>query len=139
MPTRGRIPARRQTYGKAPKYPRGGGAIISARVPPDAPVAPNSALFVNAMGGWAPIIAAGLMAGAAWDARAEPAASHCGAEAITPGQVADIADGRSFRLDDKREIRLAAVEVPSDDASAPAARAALAGLLAGQTVILRSA
>jgi len=79
------------------------------------------------------------MAGAAWDARAQPAASHCGAGPIAPGRVADITDGRSFRLDDRREIRLAAVEVPSDDVAAPAARGALAGLLAGQTITLRPA
>jgi endonuclease YncB( thermonuclease family) len=79
------------------------------------------------------------MAGAAWDAHAQDAVSHCGFEPISPGQVTSIVDGRSFRLGDGREIRLAAMEIPSDDVSAPAAQAALATLLAGQTVTLRQA
>ena len=58
---------------------------------------------------------------------------------MTTGQVASIVDGRSFRLGDGREVRLAAVEVPSDDESARAAQAAMAALLAAQTVTLRTA
>jgi endonuclease YncB( thermonuclease family) len=118
-----------------------------------APVAPHSAFFVNGMGGWALMMAAGLLAGAvlaadAENARADDArakdASRCGADSITGGQAARILDARSFVMDDGREIRLAALEVPFDgDASAAgagsAAQAALSGLLAGQTIDLRAA
>ena len=121
------------------KIPHPRHAIISAPALPDAPVAPNSAVFVKAMGGWGPIIAAGLMAGVAWDAHAQPAASACGSEVMSVGQVVSIGDGRSFRLGDGREIRLAAVEVASDDTMAPAAQGALTALLAGQVVTLRQA
>ena len=90
------------------------------------------------MGGWAPIIAAGLLAGAALDARAQATSSRCGSGAVSAGRVATIVDGRSFVLDDGREIRLAALEVPMDGAG-QAARAALAAMLAGETIELRPA
>jgi endonuclease YncB( thermonuclease family) len=74
------------------------------------------------------------------DARAQEMSSRCGSQAASVGQVASIVDGRSFRLDDGREIRLAAVEVPSDDSpAARTAQAALAALLAGQAFALRPA
>ncbi len=54
------------------------------------------------------------------------------------GRVAKIVDGRSFMLDDGREIRLAGLEVPAE--SGPdGARTALEALLAGQMVALRRA
>jgi endonuclease YncB( thermonuclease family) len=79
------------------------------------------------------------MAGMALDAHAQQTASPCGSGPIFTGQAARIVDGRSFRLGDGREIRLAAVEVPSDAASAAAAQAVLGSLLAGQAVTLRRA
>jgi endonuclease YncB( thermonuclease family) len=93
------------------------------------------------MGGWGPIIAAGLLAGTALHARAQDASSRCGSQIVSTGRVTSIIDGRSFVLDDGREIRLAALEVPLDAASpaGQAARAALTALLAGATVALRGA
>jgi endonuclease YncB( thermonuclease family) len=98
------------------------------------------------MGGWAPVIIAGLIAGSVLGARAQivaPAAvSACHFEAVGGGTVAKILDGRSFLLDDGREVRLAAVEVPALSGIAPApagadAMAALDAILAGQSVELR--
>ena len=102
------------------------------------------------MGGWALVVAAGLIAGSVLSARAEVAtpapALACRFEAVGAGTVAKILDGRSFLLQDGREVRLAAVEVPAlpgpDDtgATAPAgtaAKAALDAILAGQSVELR--
>jgi endonuclease YncB( thermonuclease family) len=85
-------------------------------------------------------------------ATAAPAESRtttaCRFEFAGTGTVRAVVDGRSFALDDGREVRLAAIEVPflprigEDDVSAApgaAARAALEGLLANQAVELRSA
>lgn len=75
-----------------------------------------------------------------------PALTACRFEAAGSGKVRAIADGRSFILDDGREIRLAAIEVPLPPAAGEpgpkaeaglAARAALESMLAGQTVELR--
>jgi endonuclease YncB( thermonuclease family) len=67
------------------------------------------------MGGWAPVIVAGLVAGSALGARAEvatpAAASACRFEVVGTGTVAKVLDGRSFLFEDGREVRLAAVEV----------------------------
>jgi pimeloyl-ACP methyl ester carboxylesterase len=56
------------------------------------------------------------------------------------GRVVRVIDGRSFVLDDGRKIRLASIEIPTaaDDAGA-ASQAALADLVAGETVALRTA
>jgi endonuclease YncB( thermonuclease family) len=102
------------------------------------------------MGGWAPVIAAGLIAGLVFGARAQVAtpapALACRFEVVGAGTVAKILDGRSFLLEDGREVRLAAIEVPalpgSEDtgALAPAgnaAKMALEAILAGQSVELR--
>src|SRR5215510_13843918 len=70
----------------------------------------------------------------------------CRFEVAGTGKVRAITDGRSFILDDGREIRLAAIEVPLAPAvgeSGPqseaglAARAALESMLASQNVELR--
>jgi endonuclease YncB( thermonuclease family) len=88
---------------------------------------------------------AGVMTLPAASAHAESvAATACRFEAAGTGKVRAIIDGRSFTLDDGREIRLAAIEVPfpprsgesGTDAGA-SARAALASILADQTVELR--
>ena len=94
------------------------------------------------MGGWGPIVIAGLLCGAVLDARAQDSSSRlssrCGAEITSSaGRVDRVIDGRSFVLDDGREIRLAALEVPAAAGTSPAgqaARAALAAMLAGETV-----
>ena len=108
-------------------------------------------------------IAAGVLAAAAASAyaqRAVPTPTGCRAE-LTAADLADggkvraISDGRSFVLDDERDIRLAGLEVPlppgsgeigeragAARAAAQASRAALESILlgpdlAGQTVKLR--
>jgi endonuclease YncB( thermonuclease family) len=78
-------------------------------------------------------------------AQARPGAS-CRLEFAGTGKVSAIADGRSFFLDDGREIRLPGIEVPpaprpgetgARGAAGEAARAALEAILAGQSVELR--
>jgi endonuclease YncB( thermonuclease family) len=86
------------------------------------------------------VVVVGLLAGAVLEARAQDVASPCGSPGVSGGRVARIIDGRSFALDDGREIRLAALEVPSDaDAAGQAARVALTALLAGEIIELRAA
>src|SRR4029077_8595253 len=69
----------------------------------------------------------------------------CGGDEIARGTVRRILDGRTFELDDGREVRLAAIEVPTlagprDAAFAPkAATAALDALAGGDEVVLRRA
>jgi len=83
------------------------------------------------------------------------ASAGCRFELVGTGKVAKVIDGRSFVLDDGREVRLAAVEVPlppppgesalqaapgetaARAAASEAARAALAAMLDGATVELR--
>ena len=94
------------------------------------------------MGGWGPLMIAGLLAGSALPAAAEdrassPPGSACRLSLIGTGKVATILDGRDFTLDDGREVRLAAVEVPTRGPPGAAAKAALERLVAGQTVELR--
>jgi endonuclease YncB( thermonuclease family) len=98
------------------------------------------------MGGWAPLIAAGLVAGSALQARAQAAAPHtsaCRFEAVGAGRVSKVIDGRSVLLDDGREVRLAAIEVPALPAPGDTgelglvAKARLEAILATQSVELR--
>jgi endonuclease YncB( thermonuclease family) len=107
------------------------------------------------MGGWAPLAIVGLLAGSAIDAAAQDSPlssvplpiSACRFAIVGAGKVANILDGRTFMLDDGREVRMAAVEAPSPPgpaetevlAPAAAAKAALAALLAGQSVELHHA
>jgi endonuclease YncB( thermonuclease family) len=69
----------------------------------------------------------------------------CGGEEIGRGTVGKILDGRTFVLDDGREVRLAAIEVapllgPQDRTeTAGRATAALGALAAGDHVVLRRA
>ncbi len=109
------------------------------------------------MGGWGPLIVAAVLSGAVLDARAQDVttpnltspnltspnlASRCGGDVMPAGRVDRVIDGRSFVLADGREIRLASLEVPpASEASpaGPAARDALASMLLGETVDLRSA
>jgi endonuclease YncB( thermonuclease family) len=72
-------------------------------------------------------------------------AAVCGGEVLARGTAKQITDGRTFLLDDGREVRLAGIEVPalSQQADAAsdgvAARDALAALLAGAEVVLKRA
>jgi endonuclease YncB( thermonuclease family) len=62
-------------------------------------------------------------------------AAGCNFEPQGEGRVTDVIDARSFRLDDGREVRLIGIE-PADKAKG---RAALAAMLVGREVMLRSA
>ncbi len=73
-------------------------------------------------------------------------ARACGADEIAHGTVKSVGDGRTFTLDDGREVRLAAIEVPqlalpqaAPASGGAAARDALAALAAGDEVVLRGA
>jgi endonuclease YncB( thermonuclease family) len=67
----------------------------------------------------------------------------CGGDEIARGTVGKILDGRTFVLDDGREVRLAAIEVAPlaglQDRADPTGRAAAAALAAGDQVVLRQA
>ena len=74
----------------------------------------------------------------------------CGGDAIARGAAGRIVDGRTFALEDGREVRLAAIEVPPlappgearEAEAAPggvAAKDALAALLEGADIVLRRA
>lgn len=98
------------------------------------------------MGGWGPFVIAGLLCGAALEARAQdssfPLSPRCAAETtLSAGRVDRVIDGRSFTLADGSEIRLAALEVPSAAGTSPAGQAsrmALTAMVAGETVTLGS-
>ncbi len=71
----------------------------------------------------------------------------CGGETIGRGRASRIVDGRTFMLDDGREVRLAAIEVPPlplplETGPAPggaAAKDALAALFSGAEIVLKQA
>ena len=105
------------------------------------------------MGGWrdgvivaalAAAVAVGGSFGAAAEEQPQPA-SACGGEIIARGTASRVSDGRTFVLDDGREVRLAAIEVPplsEESGAAPnsaAARDGLAALLAGAEIVLKQA
>jgi endonuclease YncB( thermonuclease family) len=73
----------------------------------------------------------------------EQPAPACGNAVIGHGTARSVIDGRTFMLDDGREVRLAAVEVPPLGAGAApggaAAKAALDALVGGDEVVLRQA
>jgi endonuclease YncB( thermonuclease family) len=78
----------------------------------------------------------------------QQSAGVCGGDEIARGTVRRVLDGRTFVLEDGREVRLAAIEVPPvvasrDTAMAPpggrAAAAALETLAGGDNVLLRQA
>src|SRR5262245_60143739 len=92
---------------------------------------------------------AATLALATAEARAQarlPVPTPCRGEVFAGGKVAAVIDGRSFTLEDGREVRLAGLEVPfpprpgetgpAADAGT-AARKALAAMVAGQNVELR--
>jgi hypothetical protein len=59
-------------------------------------------------------LAAGLATACWWNASAEDAlrGAGCGGETLVQGVAGRMLDGRTFVLDDGREIRLAGIEVP---------------------------
>ena len=86
------------------------------------------------------LIACTLTTGAA-----RTAETPCPLEPISSGSVVSVVDGRSFLLDDGREVRLAGLQIPApagagdkDDSVGRAAKAALESLLAGQAVTLKA-
>lgn len=93
----------------------------------------------------------GCLGAAAQDASATPAAAApalpCGGNEIARGRLSHVVDGRDFVLEDGREVRLAAIEVPlppsgESSQAAPggaAAKAALATVLSGGPLVLRQA
>jgi endonuclease YncB( thermonuclease family) len=91
------------------------------------------------MGGWGPIVVAGVIVGTAFDACAQASDFPCGSEIMATARVVRVVDGRSFVLDDGREIRLSALEVPAETDAMSAGRDALAAFLSDQTVELRQA
>jgi endonuclease YncB( thermonuclease family) len=117
------------------------------------------AFGLAAMKGWwgkalAAALAAGLAVifacfGAAAQGQPAPALSAiaCGGDEVARGTVSRVLDGRTFLLDDGREVRLAAIEVPplslpeqpGAAVGGTASKDALAGLLAGAQVVLRRA
>jgi endonuclease YncB( thermonuclease family) len=99
-------------------------------------------------GRWTACILLALVVALPGLARAESDAAlvplGCGPEPTVAGVVAAVTDGRTFALDDGREVRLAGIEVPAADefvrvpgsASAAQTMAHLAALVAGRTVAL---
>lgn len=86
---------------------------------------------------------------AAKAAQAPAALAACSLKPAAEGRVARVIDGRTFILDDGREVRLAAIEVaplaaaesgaPPRDGAGLLAQRALAALALGRTVALRQA
>jgi len=81
------------------------------------------------------------------NAQERPQTSACGGETIAQARAGRVIDGRSLALDDGREVRLAAIEVPplplpGETDAAPggaSARDALAALVADKAVVLKQA
>lgn len=130
-----------------PRYSIGVGGGVQA----SAVVMPYSGHWLcKAMTGWWDVIlAAGLAAlcgcpgAAAQQQSATPA--PCGGATIVDTTVSHVIDGRTFVLDDGREVRLAGIETPPlpQDVRTPpggaAARNALDALAGGDEVVLRRA
>jgi endonuclease YncB( thermonuclease family) len=92
------------------------------------------------MGGWAPLVVVTVLSSVTSSASAQDMHARCGTDAIEHGRVARVVDGRSFVMEDGREIRLASLEVPFVTESAGiASRTALATLVHGETLTLRPA
>jgi endonuclease YncB( thermonuclease family) len=84
-----------------------------------------------------PIIPALALAGALLMAGSDATRTEgCLFEPPGEGRVAEIIDGRSFRLTDGREIRLAGIETAADETTRPNRVAALTALIAGRDVTL---
>ncbi len=81
-------------------------------------------------------------------AAAEPSLPSCGGATLASGEVASVTDGKTFVLTDGREARLAAIEAPPVSPTDPdaehvaageAAKTALAAIVLGKTVVLKTA
>jgi endonuclease YncB( thermonuclease family) len=75
-------------------------------------------------------------------AQEEPRPVACGGDVIAHGTARRVIDGRTFALDDGREVRLAAIEVPpleTATARGGATKAALDALVGGDEIVLRRA
>jgi endonuclease YncB( thermonuclease family) len=83
-------------------------------------------------------MAATLFAATARAAENHPAANHtCKPAPLGDAVVQTVVDGRTVRLTDGREVRLAGIDVPSrDDAAARAAKAALESAVIGHRIAL---
>ncbi|HEX2366642.1 MAG TPA: thermonuclease family protein [Bradyrhizobium sp.] len=66
-------------------------------------------------------------------------AAPCSFEEQGEGRVAEVIDGRSFRLGDGREIKLAGIEPVSSGTTRAERAAALSAMIAGKDVTLRGA
>lgn len=85
-----------------------------------------------------PIISFVALCGAVLAVAIGPAlAAGCLFEPQGEGRVGEIVDGRSFRLTDGREVRLAGIETANDAATSPKRTAALAAIIVGRDVTLR--
>ena len=104
------------------------------------------------MRGWDRVLGAALTALLACgcfgaNAQERPQTNACGGETIAQARAGRVIDGRTFALDDGREVRLAAIEVPplplpGETDAAPggaSARDALAALLVDKAVVLKQA
>jgi len=97
------------------------------------------------------VVAAGCAACGWAEAQGKPPAVVCGAETVAHATVDRVVDGRTFVLNDGREVRLAGIVVPAlpptdqsrsaavASAEGGAARAALEALIGGDEVVLRQA
>jgi endonuclease YncB( thermonuclease family) len=97
------------------------------------------------------VCAAGLAAACGWwsaNAQERPRANAtCGGETMGQGAAARIVDGRTFVLDDGREVRLAGIEVPPSPgpqdkdptANGAGAKDALTALVSGAQITLKQA
>jgi endonuclease YncB( thermonuclease family) len=95
------------------------------------------------------LLLVGRLAGAPTYARADdagPKVAPCRPASQSAGTVAAVIDGRTFTLENGREVRLSAIEVPplphaaepgQDGKAGLAAKAALEALIAGREVILK--
>jgi endonuclease YncB( thermonuclease family) len=90
--------------------------------------------------------AAALACGPVWAQAGPPGATACKGVVIGSGTVVTVIDGRSFALDDGREIRLVGIEVPLPPlpgeggpaaTAGNSARAALESIIAGRQLELR--
>jgi endonuclease YncB( thermonuclease family) len=88
---------------------------------------------------WIGLVASALLIDLLLDAAGiHPArATGCLFEPQGEGRVGEIIDGRSFRLTDGREVRLAGIEIADDATTSPRQIAALAAIIAGHDVTLR--
>jgi endonuclease YncB( thermonuclease family) len=97
----------------------------------------RGALYIAAVAAAWPFV--GSLAQAQRAATNAIAALPCGGEEIARGSVGRVLDGRTFVLDDGREVRLAGIETASPSAPANDGRDALTKLVADAQVVLRKA